>query len=62
MGADGRKAIFITGAASGIGLAAARRFAREGWFVGKAGRQLRFAARFMPGAVRKQLRSMLTRT
>jgi len=32
----GRKAIFITGAASGIGLAAARRFAREGWFVGLA--------------------------
>ncbi|MFZ5669382.1 MAG: SDR family oxidoreductase [Pseudomonadota bacterium] len=34
MNASGRKAIFITGAASGIGLAAARRFAREGWFVG----------------------------
>lgn len=32
--ASGRKCIFITGAASGIGLAAARRFAREGWFVG----------------------------
>ena len=32
----GRKAIFITGAASGIGLAAARRFAAEGWFVGLA--------------------------
>lgn len=29
-----RKAIFITGAASGIGLASAARFAREGWFVG----------------------------
>ncbi len=29
-----RKAIFITGAASGIGLASARRFAREGWLVG----------------------------
>lgn len=28
------KAIFITGGASGIGLAAARRFAREGWTVG----------------------------
>lgn len=34
--ADGRRAIFITGAASGIGLATARRFAREGWFVGLA--------------------------
>lgn len=32
--ADGRKAVFITGAASGIGLAAAKRFAAEGWFVG----------------------------
>ena len=31
-----RKAIFITGAASGIGRGAALRFAREGWFVGLA--------------------------
>jgi NADP-dependent 3-hydroxy acid dehydrogenase YdfG len=31
-----RKAIFITGAASGIGLATAQRFAAEGWFVGLA--------------------------
>ena len=30
----GRKSIFISGGASGIGLAAARRFRREGWFVG----------------------------
>lgn len=29
-----RKAIFITGAASGMGLAAARLFASKGWFVG----------------------------
>ena len=28
------KSIFISGGASGIGLAAARRFKREGWFVG----------------------------
>ncbi|HYE44671.1 MAG TPA: SDR family oxidoreductase [Caulobacter sp.] len=34
--ANGRKSIFITGAASGIGLGAAKRFAREGWFVGLA--------------------------
>lgn len=34
--ADGRRAIFITGAAGGIGLATARRFARGGWFVGLA--------------------------
>jgi NADP-dependent 3-hydroxy acid dehydrogenase YdfG len=34
--AGGRKAIFITGAASGIGLATARRFAAAGWFVGLA--------------------------
>ena len=32
--AEGRKAVFITGAASGIGLASAKRFAAEGWFVG----------------------------
>jgi NADP-dependent 3-hydroxy acid dehydrogenase YdfG len=34
--AGGRRAIFITGAASGIGLATARRFAAGGWFVGLA--------------------------
>jgi NAD(P)-dependent dehydrogenase (short-subunit alcohol dehydrogenase family) len=32
--ADGRRAIFVTGAASGMGLETARLFAREGWFVG----------------------------
>ncbi|NBU28081.1 MAG: SDR family NAD(P)-dependent oxidoreductase, partial [Caulobacteraceae bacterium] len=32
--ARGRKAIFITGAASGMGLETARLFASEGWFVG----------------------------
>ncbi|HQR91489.1 MAG TPA: SDR family NAD(P)-dependent oxidoreductase, partial [Caulobacter sp.] len=32
--AKGRKTIFITGAASGIGLASAKRFAAAGWFVG----------------------------
>ena len=31
-----KKAVFITGAASGIGLGTAKRFAREGWFVGLA--------------------------
>ncbi len=30
----GRRAIFITGGASGIGRACAERFSREGWFVG----------------------------
>lgn len=34
--ADGRRAILITGAASGIGLATAKRFAAGGWFVGLA--------------------------
>lgn len=34
MAAEGRKSIFITGAASGIGLACAKRFAGAGWFVG----------------------------
>jgi NADP-dependent 3-hydroxy acid dehydrogenase YdfG len=34
--AEGRRAILITGAASGIGLATARRFAAGGWFVGLA--------------------------
>jgi NAD(P)-dependent dehydrogenase (short-subunit alcohol dehydrogenase family) len=33
---DGRKAIFITGGASGIGKATALHFARKGWFVGLA--------------------------
>ncbi len=33
-GSAGRKSIFITGAASGIGLATARKFGREGWYVG----------------------------
>jgi len=32
--AAGRKSIFITGAASGIGRATARKFAAGGWFVG----------------------------
>lgn len=34
--AGGRRTIFITGAASGIGLSTARRFAAAGWFVGLA--------------------------
>ncbi|RRN66382.1 SDR family oxidoreductase [Caulobacter sp. 602-1] len=34
MPANGRKSIFITGAASGIGLACAKRFASAGWFIG----------------------------
>jgi NAD(P)-dependent dehydrogenase (short-subunit alcohol dehydrogenase family) len=34
MPANGRKSIFITGAASGIGRATARKFAAGGWFVG----------------------------
>ncbi|WP_374942062.1 SDR family oxidoreductase [Sphingomonas sp.] len=33
-GADGRKSIFITGAASGIGRETALLFAKRGWFVG----------------------------
>jgi NAD(P)-dependent dehydrogenase (short-subunit alcohol dehydrogenase family) len=33
-GSAGRKSIFITGAASGIGRETARLFARNGWFVG----------------------------
>ncbi|NBB16367.1 SDR family oxidoreductase [Caulobacter sp. SLTY] len=32
--ANGRKSIFITGAASGMGLETARLFSKEGWFVG----------------------------
>jgi NAD(P)-dependent dehydrogenase (short-subunit alcohol dehydrogenase family) len=32
--ANGRKAIFITGAASGMGLETARLFSKEGWFIG----------------------------
>ena len=32
--ANGRKTIFITGAASGIGAETARYFARKGWFIG----------------------------
>lgn len=32
--ANGRKSIFITGAASGMGLETARLFAQQGWFVG----------------------------
>lgn len=32
--ANGRKSIFITGAASGMGLETARLFAGQGWFVG----------------------------
>lgn len=33
-GANGRKSIFITGAASGIGAETARHFSRKGWFCG----------------------------
>ncbi|HBL94537.1 MAG TPA: short-chain dehydrogenase, partial [Hyphomonas sp.] len=32
--ASGRKSIFITGAASGIGAETARYFAKRGWFCG----------------------------
>jgi NAD(P)-dependent dehydrogenase (short-subunit alcohol dehydrogenase family) len=32
--ANGRKSIFVTGAASGIGRATARLFAEKGWFIG----------------------------
>lgn len=32
--ANGRKSIFVTGGASGIGAETARHFARKGWFVG----------------------------
>ena len=32
--ASGRKSIFVTGAASGIGAETAQHFARKGWFVG----------------------------
>ena len=32
--AFGRKSIFITGAASGIGAATAKHFSRQGWFCG----------------------------
>ena len=31
---SGKKSIFITGAASGMGLETARLFAERGWFVG----------------------------
>ena len=34
MGANGRKSIFITGAASGMGWETARLFHGKGWFVG----------------------------
>ncbi|PZQ63920.1 MAG: short-chain dehydrogenase [Phenylobacterium zucineum] len=34
--ANGRRVIFVTGAASGIGLATAKHFAAAGWFVGLA--------------------------
>jgi len=33
-GLPGKPAVFVTGAATGIGRACAERFAREGWFVG----------------------------
>ena len=32
--ANGRKSVFVTGAASGIGAETARHFAKKGWFVG----------------------------
>ena len=49
--ASGRKSIFVTGTASGMGLETARLFAATGWFVGgvdvnvaglAAGRELDF--------------------
>ena len=32
--ARGRKSVFVTGAASGIGAETARYFAKQGWFTG----------------------------
>ena len=48
--ADGRRAIFITGAASGIGLATAKRFVGEGayaFITGRRPRELDAAVREM---------------
>ena len=66
MPANGRKSIFVTGAASGMGRATAKLFVEKGWFVGAfdvnpEGLASRSATEYGKGGSRRSGHPRLTR-